>query len=68
MGDEIVITGISGKFPNSENVQMLQHNLLNKIDCVNNENPRWECSKYFVFFKHFFSENFNTIKIYFLCQ
>lgn len=39
-----MITGISGKFPNSENVQMLQHNLLNKIDCVNNENPRWECN------------------------
>ncbi|XP_043469511.1 fatty acid synthase-like [Leptopilina heterotoma] len=40
-GDEIVISGISGKFPNSENVNKLQNNLLNKIDCVTDSKVRW---------------------------
>lgn len=52
-GDEIVITGISGKFPNSENIQMLQHNLLNMVDCVTDEKPRWQCGKYNID-SHFF--------------
>lgn len=29
--DEIVITGISGKFPNSENVEEFAKNLYNKV-------------------------------------
>ena len=43
-GEEIVITGISGRFPNSENVQILQNNLLNMIDCVTEEDARWTIS------------------------
>lgn len=30
--DEIVITGISGKFPNAENVQEFGKNLYNKVN------------------------------------
>lgn len=30
-GDEIVISGISGKFPNSENVEKFAENLYNKV-------------------------------------
>ncbi|XP_051160333.1 fatty acid synthase-like [Leptopilina boulardi] len=40
-GDEIVISGIAGRFPNSDNINELQNNLLNKIDCVGNSKPRW---------------------------
>lgn len=40
-GDEIVISGIAGRFPNSANVDELQNNLLNKIDCVGDCKTRW---------------------------
>ncbi|XP_033219715.1 fatty acid synthase-like isoform X2 [Belonocnema kinseyi] len=42
-GNEIVITGIAGRFPNSENVNILQKNLLDMVDCVTDE-PRWDCN------------------------
>ena len=42
-GDEIVISGISGKFPNSANVKMFQKNLLTMVDCVTDDEPRWTC-------------------------
>ncbi|XP_051172618.1 fatty acid synthase-like [Leptopilina boulardi] len=42
-GDEIVISGISGKFPSSENINELQKNLLNKTDCVTVSKARWDC-------------------------
>ncbi|XP_051173561.1 fatty acid synthase-like [Leptopilina boulardi] len=41
-GDEIVISGIAGKFPNCENIKELQKNLLNQADCVTDSNARWE--------------------------
>lgn len=34
-GDEIVISGISGKFPNSENVEEFAENLYNKVSFSN---------------------------------
>lgn len=30
-GEDIVISGISGKFPNSRNVEEFAHNLYNKV-------------------------------------
>ncbi|XP_051173749.1 fatty acid synthase-like [Leptopilina boulardi] len=40
-GDEIVISGISGKFPNCESINELQMNLFKKIDCVSDSKSRW---------------------------
>jgi len=40
--DEIIISGISGRFPNSANVTELAHNLYNKIDMVDNSEIRWK--------------------------
>ncbi|XP_043463802.1 fatty acid synthase-like [Leptopilina heterotoma] len=40
-GDEIVISGMAGRFPNSANVNELRSNLLNKIDCVGDCKARW---------------------------
>ncbi|CAO1403431.1 unnamed protein product [Diamesa serratosioi] len=39
--DEIVISGISGRFPNSNNVRDFSHNLYNKIDMVDDDERRW---------------------------
>lgn len=32
--NEIVITGISGKFPNSNNIAEFEHNLYNKVSDI----------------------------------
>lgn len=48
MGDEIVISGIAGKFPNSENIKELQKNLLNKTNCISDSKIRWDIGKTFV--------------------
>ncbi|KAL2734260.1 fatty acid synthase-like [Vespula squamosa] len=39
--DAIVISGISGKFPNSKNVNELIENLMNGVDCVSDNHSRW---------------------------
>ncbi|XP_033220326.1 fatty acid synthase-like isoform X2 [Belonocnema kinseyi] len=41
-GDEIVISGISGKFPNCDNIRELQQNLMNKEDCTTDDTSRWD--------------------------
>ena len=40
-GDEIVISGVSGRFPNSNNMHDFAHNLYNKIDMVDDDERRW---------------------------
>ncbi|XP_055326066.1 fatty acid synthase-like [Sitodiplosis mosellana] len=40
-GDEIVITGVSGKFPNAENVAEFAKKLYNKVDLVTALGERW---------------------------
>ncbi|EDW67835.2 fatty acid synthase [Drosophila virilis] len=40
-GDEIVISGMAGKFPNSKNITEYEYNLYNKIDMVDDDERRW---------------------------
>ncbi|XP_011203074.2 fatty acid synthase [Bactrocera dorsalis] len=40
-GDEIVISGMAGKFPNSHNIAEFERNLYNKIDMVDDDERRW---------------------------
>lgn len=44
--NKVVISGISGRFPNSNNITELQNNLLNKVDCTTTEHKRWVIGKY----------------------
>lgn len=39
--DEIVISGISGRFPNSDNIAEFAYNLYNKVDMVDDDERRW---------------------------
>jgi fatty acid synthase, animal type len=39
--DEIVISGISGRFPNSKNISDFGDNLYNKVDMVDDDEKRW---------------------------
>lgn len=41
-GDEIVISGIAGRFPDSNNMNYLQENLLNKVDLLRTDHCRWK--------------------------
>lgn len=41
-GDEVLITGISGYFPDSDSVIHLQENLFNKVDLISGDARRWK--------------------------
>ncbi|XP_060866838.1 fatty acid synthase-like [Metopolophium dirhodum] len=40
-GDEIVISGFSGSFPNSDGLPDFADNLFNKVDLISDDNRRW---------------------------
>jgi fatty acid synthase len=42
LGEEVVISGISGSFPDSENVYQLQDNLFNKVNMMTIDDRRWK--------------------------
>ncbi|XP_071569274.1 fatty acid synthase-like isoform X1 [Temnothorax nylanderi] len=39
--EEVVISGIAGRFPNTNNLKEFQENLLNKLDLGSNDHGRW---------------------------
>ncbi|XP_011160421.1 fatty acid synthase [Solenopsis invicta] len=41
-GEEIVISGIAGRFPNSDDMHQLRENLFNKVDLVRENHGRWK--------------------------
>lgn len=45
-GEEIVITGMSGVFPDSENTQHFYENLMGKVDLTSEDGRRWKTSKF----------------------
>ena len=42
--DDIVISGIAGRFPGSNSMKQLQENLFKKIDLVRADHHRWKSS------------------------
>jgi len=49
--DEVVITGIAGRFPGSNNINELKENLLNKMDLGTSSHNRWSNGNVFPFFQ-----------------
>jgi hypothetical protein len=45
-GEEVVISGVSGCFPDSSNVYHLRDNLMNKVDMVSGDHRRWKLGLY----------------------
>lgn len=39
---EIVVSGISGRFPNADNMRELSHCLYNKVDMIDDQETRWK--------------------------
>ncbi|CAL1299396.1 unnamed protein product [Larinioides sclopetarius] len=46
MASEIVISGISGRFPESDSIAEFSQNLFNKVDLLTENNRRWEPGLY----------------------
>lgn len=46
MTEDIVISGISGRFPESDNMDELADNLLNNIDMITEDDRRWPIGLY----------------------
>jgi len=46
MTEDIVISGISGRFPESDNVDELADNLLNHVDMITEDERRWPIGLY----------------------
>jgi fatty acid synthase len=40
-GEDIVISGISGRFPESDNVDEFAKNLYNNVDMITEDDRRW---------------------------
>lgn len=40
-GDDIVISGISGRFPSSNNVLEFENNLFKKVDMIDDDETKW---------------------------
>lgn len=43
---EVVISGVGGKFPMSENIEHLRINLNNKVNMVTENESRWNKGKF----------------------
>ena len=43
--EDIVISGIAGCFPESENVYQLQENMFNNVNMVKQDNQCWKCGQ-----------------------
>lgn len=48
--DSVVISGIGGRFPESDSVDEFARNLFGKVDMITKDNRRWPTGEYFVFF------------------
>lgn len=44
-GDEIVLTGFSGNFPDSDGLKNFGDNLFNKVDLISDDTRRWALGK-----------------------
>lgn len=41
-GEEVVISGLSGRFPDSDNVYEFRDKLFDKIDLISDDDRRWK--------------------------
>jgi len=44
-GDEVVISGCSGSFPDCDGLPEFAENLFNKVDLITSDNRRWTSGK-----------------------
>lgn len=49
--DDVVISGMAGRFPESDNIYQFRDNLYNKVDMITQDTRRWDIGElaYFYF-------------------
>lgn len=52
--NDVVISGMSGRFPESENIYKFKENLYKKVDMVTKENKRWDVGECFYYDYYYF--------------
>ena len=54
LGDSVVVSGISCRLPESDNMQEFRDNLMNGVDMVTEDDRRWKPGKlsFLVLFRH----------------
>lgn len=62
--DDIVISGISGRFPSSDSIQEFKDNLFNGVDMVTADDSRWPIGKSLILFP--FASSFNHYSFHIL--
>lgn len=45
-GEEVVISGLSGRFPDSDDVYEFRDKLFNKVDLVSDDGRRWKLGQF----------------------
>ena len=55
--DDIVISGMSGRFPSSRNVEEFKQNLYGGVDMVTNSEDRWPDGKFTKLFNYSFNNS-----------
>jgi acyl transferase domain-containing protein len=58
MKDDIVISGISGRFPESDSVDEFRDNLYNNVDMITSDDRRWPIREFYFSFTKISSKNF----------
>jgi hypothetical protein len=53
-GEEIVISGMSGRFPESDSTDEFANNLYNKLDMITDDSRRWPNGNNFFKFSYIF--------------
>lgn len=44
-GDHIVISGVAGRFPDSDNMDIFREKLKNKVDLISDDDRRWKLGR-----------------------
>jgi fatty acid synthase len=61
LGEEVVISGIAGCYPDSENVYQFRDNLFNKVNMVTVDDRRWKMGQLLFYFQIDYQLHFRFI-------
>lgn len=63
-GEEIVISGFTGRFPESDNLKIFQENLFNKKNLITKDHRRWDLGKLIFNYYYLITRKYYRMSIY----
>jgi Beta-ketoacyl synthase, N-terminal domain len=51
--EDVVIAGMAGRFPESDNIYQFRDNLYNKVDMITQDSRRWDIGELIIWFLTF---------------